>query len=79
MRRTVSYGAAGHMAILYRYDGMLKVIAAEIMDDDFAVLTELTRKAFGHALCKFKLSIVIHVMYPLSCDTLHLNILILPK
>ena len=67
------------MTVLYRYDGVFKVVAAQVVDDDFAVLTELARKAFGHALCEFKLSIVIHVMYPLSCDTLHLNILILPK
>ena len=32
------------MAILYRYDGMLKVIAAEIMDDDLTVLAELAGK-----------------------------------
>ena len=79
MRRTVSYGAAGHMTVLYRYDGMLKVIAAEIMDDDLAVLAELAGKAFSHALSEFKLNIVIHVMYPLSCDTLHKDKLILPK
>ena len=60
-------------------DAAIEAADIVIMDDDLTVLAELAGKAFSHALSEFKLNIVIHVMYPLSCDTLHKDKLILPK
>jgi hypothetical protein len=71
VRRAVTYGAAGNMTVLDCYNGMLMVVASEVMDNDLAVAAELACKTLGYMSGKLKSFIRLHMMLPLSYDALN--------
>ena len=58
------------MTVLDRYDGMLMIIASEVVDHDFTVAAELAGEAFCYMSGKLKPFIRLHMMLPLSYDAL---------
>ena len=52
-RRAVAYLTAGHMAVFDVDDGMLRMAAAHVVDDDLAIVAKLRRDARGDLLQSF--------------------------
>ena len=49
MGRTIAYPAAGNMSVFNGDNGIFQFFGTQIMDNDFAVGTELTGKALSQA------------------------------
>ena len=53
LRRAVTHLTAGHMAVFNMDNGMLRMAAAYVVDDDLAIVAKLRRDARGDLLQSF--------------------------